>query len=183
MRTSLVWTLGLVLIGLSLWSAGHVGATEGTGPSASDRAIAVLHPTDGNNVSGTVTFERKEKGIGVIAKIKGFTGGGKHGFHIHEIGDCSAPDAESAGGHFNPENMPHGGPQSAKRHVGDLGNIEADASGNARYEAVDPKLALEGSRSIIGRSVIVHAKPDDLTTQPTGGAGARWACGVIGVGK
>lgn len=181
MRTSLLWILGFTLIGLSLWGADFSGAAEGKG-AGPDRAIAVLHSTEGNNVRGTVTFEKKDKGIGVLAEIKGLTGG-KHGFHIHEYGDCSAADATTAGGHFNPEKMPHGGPRSEKRHVGDLGNIEADGDGNARLEMVDPKLAFQGSHSIIGRSVIVHAKPDDFTTQPTGDAGDRWACGVIGFAK
>ena len=155
------------------------GETDG---AEINKAVAVLHPTQGNNVNGTVYFSRTENGINVEADITGLSAG-KHGFHIHEFGACTAPDGTSAGGHFNPENQPHAGPDQAKRHVGDLGNIEADNSGNAHYERTDPQLKFDGRDSIIGRSVIVHAGEDDLVSQPSGNAGARVACGVIGVAK
>lgn len=142
------------------------------------KATCVLSPTQGNNVSGTVTFTKVKEGIKVVADIKGLSKG-KHGFHIHEKGDCSAPDASSAGGHFNPEGMNHGAPPDMMVHVGDLGNIVADASGNAHYEYVDLMLTFEGKNSIIGKSMIVHAMEDDLITQPTGNSGKRVACGVI----
>ncbi len=146
------------------------------------KAVAVLHATKGNNASGIVTFTKTEGGMKVEAPLEGLTAG-VHAFHIHEFGDCSAADGASAGGHFNPAGMPHGGPDAEKRHVGDLGNITADESGVAHYERIDAHLAFDGPHSIIGRSVIVHEKADDLTTQPTGAAGARVACGVIGVAK
>jgi Cu-Zn family superoxide dismutase len=79
--------------------------------------------------------------------------------------------------------MPHGGPTAEKHHAGDLGNIEADKNGHARLEVTDHMLSLEGPKSIIGRSVVVHAQADDFKTQPTGGSGARVACGVIGITK
>jgi len=146
------------------------------------KAVAVLHPTEGNNVTGTVYFNRTQKGIKITADVKGLSPG-KHGFHIHAFGDCTAPDGTSAGGHFNPENQPHAGPDQAKRHVGDLGNIEADNSGNAHYERTDSHLKFDGRDSIIGRGVIVHAGEDDLVSQPSGNAGPRVACGVIGIAK
>ena len=91
-------------------------------------------------------------------------------------------DGKCAGGHFNPTGMPHGGPDDAKRHVGDLGNIKADDSGKATYKRVDKLISLNGSNSIIGRSVIVHAKADDFKTQqPPGNAGDRIGCGTIGI--
>jgi Cu-Zn family superoxide dismutase len=108
---------------------------------------------------------------------------GQYGFHIHEYGDCTAPAGTSAGGHFNPENQPHAGPDQAQRHVGDLGNLEADNSGNAHYEKTDTHLKFDGRDSIIGRGVIVHTGVDDLVSQPSGNAGPRVACGVIGVAK
>lgn len=145
-----------------------------------EKAICVLHPTDGNNVTGTVTFEQTEGGVKVIAHVKGLTPG-SHGFHVHQYGDCSAPDATTAGGHFNPENEPHGGPNDLQRHVGDLGNIEANEEGVATLEMVDTKLTLVGKHSIVGRAVIVHQGEDDLESQPTGNAGSRVACGVIGI--
>lgn len=146
------------------------------------KAICVLHPTEGSSVSGTVTFSSSTTGVKVVANLKGLTPG-KHGFHIHQYGDCSASDGTSAGGHFNPEDVDHGGPDAAVRHVGDLGNIEADADGNAQYEKMDTRISLNGEHSIIGRGVVVHAGEDDLSSQPTGAAGARVACGVIGIAK
>jgi len=144
------------------------------------KAIAVLHPAAGNNVTGTVTFTEVEDGVRVDAAITGLTPG-KHGFHVHELGDCSAPDAGSAGGHFNPTNKPHGGADALERHVGDMGNVDADASGAAKLTYLDHRMSLANDRrSIIGRAVVVHAKPDDLKTQPSGDSGARVACGVIG---
>jgi Cu-Zn family superoxide dismutase len=131
---------------------------------------------------GTVTFTKMGNTVQVVADVTGLTPG-KHGFHIHEFGDCSAPDASSAGGHFNPTNNPHAGHDAEKRHEGDMGNIEADSSGKAHLELTDKIMAMSGDKSIIGRSIIVHEKEDDLKTQPTGNSGGRLACGVIGVAK
>src|SRR6202049_702885 len=146
------------------------------------KAIAVLHPASGSQVMGTVTFTKTEDGMQVVADITGLTPG-QHGFHIHEFGDCSAPDATSAGGHFNPSKNPHAGHDDAKRHEGDLGNIEADSSGKAHLELTDKLMTMSGEKSIIGRSVIAHEKEDDLKTPQTGNSGGRVACGVIGVAK
>jgi len=147
------------------------------------KAVAVLHPTAGNKVSGTITFTEVADGVQVQAEITGLTPG-NHGFHVHEFGDCSAADASSAGAHFNPTHEPHGGPDAAERHVGDMGNVQADASGKAKLEYVDHQISLTNDqRSVIGRSVIVHAKADDLKSQPAGDSGARVACGVIGRAK
>jgi Cu-Zn family superoxide dismutase len=147
-----------------------------------EKAICVLHPTEGNDVRGTVTFTRNGSTIRVVAEVEGLTPG-KHGFHIHENGNCSASDATSAGGHFNPDDSRHGGPDDEERHVGDLGNIEAGDDGSARLEMEDSVIAFSGENSIIGRAVVVHAGEDDLTSQPTGEAGGRLACGVIGVAE
>jgi Cu-Zn family superoxide dismutase len=146
------------------------------------KAVAVLHPTAGNNVTGTVTFTKSGDEVKVVADISGLKPG-KHGFHIHEFGDCTAPDAMSAGGHFNPESHHHGAPDATDRHAGDLGNIEADAAGKAHLDLTDKVMKLSGPESIVGLSVIVHEKADDLKTQPTGDSGARVACGVVGVAK
>lgn len=146
------------------------------------KAIAVLSPTANSKVSGTVTFTKSSDGVKVVADITGLAPG-KHGFHVHEFGDCSAPDATSAGSHFNPTKHQHGAPEASDRHAGDLGNIEADASGKAHLELTDKAMQLSGTDGIIGHAVIVHEKADDLKTQPTGDAGGRLACGVIGVAK
>ena len=104
---------------------------------------------------------------------------GKHGIHVHEKGDTSDHCA-AAGGHFNPYKQKHGGPDSKERHVGDLGNILADSNGLADFEIQIPKgTSLIGKNSIVGHTLIIHAKEDVYTVQPTGGAGARLVCGII----
>ena len=146
------------------------------------KAVCVVHPTKGHDAHGIVTFTKVDDGVKVVADISGLKPG-KHGFHIHEYGDCSSPDGKSAGGHFNPENVKHGGPTDMVRHVGDMGNITADANGNAHFEWTDNMLTFRGPHSIIGRGLIIHAGTDDLHSQPTGAAGARAGCGVIGISK
>lgn len=145
-------------------------------------AICILYPTEGNKTSGIVEFTETPEGIKIVANVKGLTPG-KHGFHIHEFGDCSSLDGKSAGGHFNPDNKKHGSPDGSERHVGDLGNLVANKEGEAHYERLDSYISFTGKNSIIGRAIIVHSGEDDLTSQPTGNAGARLACGVIGMAK
>jgi Cu-Zn family superoxide dismutase len=145
-------------------------------------ACAVLYPTLGNKVEGLVHFDQVGKEVKVSGRITGLSPG-KHGFHIHMFGDCSAPDATSAGEHFNPDHKDHGGPQNQNRHVGDLGNLQVGADGVATFSMTDSTISLEGPNSVIGRALIIHAKEDDLKSQPVGGAGARLACGTIGLGE
>ena len=151
-------------------------------PAPVTRAVAVLSPLGSSGVSGTATFTKVEGGVKVSARVTGLKEGA-HGFHVHEFGDCSAADGLSAGGHFNPTAEPHAGPHDAQRHTGDLGNITAGADGVATVEYVDSRASFEGPNSVLGRGVIVHANADDFKTQPTGNAGGRVACGVIGVAK
>jgi superoxide dismutase, Cu-Zn family len=175
------WLVALILLSLTTVTAR--AQTPGEKSSAPLKAVAMLHPTGGNKVSGKVTFTEVADGVQIKAEITGLTPG-NHGFHVHEFGDCSAADANSAGAHFNPTKQPHAGPDANARHVGDMGNIEADASGNAKLDYVDHHISLTNDqRSVIGRSVIVHEKADDLKSQPTGDAGGRVACGVIGIAK
>lgn len=145
-----------------------------------ESATAMLKPTAGNEATGTVTFEpnAEQTAMRVSIKITGLSIG-DHGFHIHENGDCSAADGTSAGGHFNPAEVEHGAPAAAAHHVGDLGNITADAEGNASAAMEAVELSFSGANSILNKAVIVHADADDLRSQPTGAAGARVACGVI----
>lgn len=150
-------------------------ATTLTGPVAEVK----LEPRSGSMASGTVTFVQVGNKVRIEAFVTGLTPG-EHGFHIHESGDCSAPDAMSAKGHFNPGGKPHGHPQGHERHAGDLPNLVADASGNASFKGEVSLLTLEeGPYSIIGRSVVVHAAPDDYNSQPAGNSGKRIACGTI----
>ena len=168
-----------------LLTAGAYAQSSQEGKDAPLKALAVLQSTEGNKVEGIVTFTQVADGVRVDADISGLSPG-KHGFHVHQYGDCSSADgsaapASAAGDHFNPGNHPHGAPDVKARHEGDMGNIEADASGVAKLNYVDHSLSLaDGEKSIIGRAVIVHEKADDLKSQPSGEAGARIACGVIG---
>lgn len=143
------------------------------------RAVAMLQPTAGNTAAGTVEFVQRGGKVHVEATVRNLTPNAEHGFHVHEKGDCSAPDATSAGGHFNPDGKPHG-PQNAPHHAGDMPNLKADASGVAKASFVlDGVTVASGPGSIVGRGLIVHKDPDDYKTQPTGNSGARLACAVI----
>jgi Cu-Zn family superoxide dismutase len=174
--------IGLLVIVLVTGMNGFSQKMEKMSMGQTEKAICILAPTEGNNVSGTITFTQSEKGVWVVADLRGLSKG-KHGFHIHEFGDCSSPDGMSAGGHFNPNGKNHGAPMDMSRHLGDMGNIEADESGKAHLEYTDPIIKLKGPNSIIGKSVIVHKGEDDLKSQPAGNAGPRVACGVIGTAK
>lgn len=148
-----------------------------------DRMTAVIHPTVGNEASGVVTFTRDGDNVRVTATVSGLDPETLHGFHIHEYGDCSAEDGTSAGGHYNPFGMPHSAPIDTERHMGDLGNLASDEEGAATIDFVDEILEMTGPFSILGYGVVLHAEEDDLVSQPTGDAGARIGCGVIGVAQ
>lgn len=168
------------LLAIGLVVAAHAGGeTDTPAIPVITKASAVLAPTKGNTAAGLVTFTKVEGGVRIVADLTGLSVG-RHGFHIHEYGDCSAPDGTSAGGHYNPyHSSEHGAPDAAGRHAGDFGNLDADATGKAHYERVDKVITLEGVDTIVGHGVIVHEKFDDLKTQPVGNAGARIACGSI----
>jgi Cu-Zn family superoxide dismutase len=190
--TAVVATLAIVIGALSYHAAqSQTGGLKATRQLESgalaheeipkvEMAVAVVHPLGENKVKGKVTFTQKEGGVEIVAELTGLTPG-EHGFHVHEFGDCSMADGKCAGGHFNPTGAPHGGPDSAERHAGDLGNIKAGADGKATYKRLDKMVSLNGRNSVIGRSVIIHAKADDLKTQPSGDAGDRIGCGTIGI--
>ncbi len=169
-------TLSAALVATLLAGCASLGSHE---PGAS----AQLKPTAGNNTAGTVTFTQHGDKLLVVADISGLTPG-EHGFHIHEKGDCSAPDGTSAGGHFNPSAQAHGNPHTSPHHFGDMPMLTADASGHAKLSVELDSITLqEGAGNIVGRSVIVHQKADDYQTQPTGNSGGRVACGVIAAAK
>jgi len=150
------------------------------------KAVAVLK---GDKVSGTIWFEQAAGGGPVCVKgeLKGLAPG-LHGFHVHQFGDTT-DGCTSAGPHFNPNNKEHGGPGDAVRHAGDLGNVTAGADGVAKVDVKDAQISLGGANCIVGRTLVVHADPDDLgkggheLSKTTGNAGARVACGVIGLAK
>lgn len=166
-------------LALSL-SLGWWPALFGCGSPDEAAALATLEPLGDSNVRGTVEFTRVgPERIRIRMQFSGLTPG-LHGIHIHEFGDCSAPDGSSAGAHFNPENMKHGGPEGPAHHLGDLGNIEAGADGRASLVLTTDAITLDdGPHGVMGRSLVVHAMADDLVTDPAGNSGARIACGVI----
>lgn len=142
------------------------------------RASANIASKD-ESINGMVTLTETADGVSIVAHVEGAPAG-VHGLHFHEFGDCSSDDFKSAGGHFNPAGVPHGGPEDAERHGGDLGNIEVSEDGHGHVELSSNIITLgEGDHSVIGKGVILHADEDDLVSQPTGAAGARLACGVI----
>jgi Cu-Zn family superoxide dismutase len=144
-------------------------------------AQAELKPTLGNTVSGWVRFEPSGSQMLVTAEVRGLKPNSEHGFHVHEKGDCSAPDAMSAGGHFNPGGKPHAHHAQAERHAGDMPNLKADAAGVAKFSfSSDGLSATSGAaNSVVGRAVVVHRDPDDYKSQPAGNSGPRIACGVV----
>ena len=143
--------------------------------------VAVMHPTAGNKCSGVVRFTEAGGAVSVSAELEGLTPNAKHAMHIHDFGDGTGTDGMKAGGHYNPEGHQHGLPETSARHAGDLGNVQADANGKASYKITVNNVSLVGMKNpIIGRGVIVHAKPDD-GGQPTGNAGGRIGVGVIGI--
>ena len=148
-------------------------------------ATAEVGATSAGNAEGTVTFSAAEDGRGmrVNVELQGLQPGRLHGLHVHEVGDCSASDASSAGGHFSPYDSEHGSPEDAEQHVGDMGNIEADEDGRVSSEFRVRGLAFSGPASILQKAVIVHSKEDDLTSQPAGDAGNPAGCGVIRIDR
>ena len=166
---------GLVLAALAVAALAGCQSMSSSEPAL---ASAGLQPTKGNKTVSEVTFEQVGDKVRVTAHVIGLKPDQEHGFHVHEKGDCSSGDGMSAGGHFNPYGKPHG--RGAERHAGDLPNLKADAKGRATLSVdMDIITLTPGPGSIIGRGVIVHAQPDDYTSQPVGNAGARMACGVI----
>ncbi|HTL15262.1 MAG TPA: superoxide dismutase family protein [Thermomonas sp.] len=160
-------------------------ATAPAGPAASTaRAAEVnLAAASGSLVSGRLQIVPMGDGVHLRGEVGGLSPGSQHGFHIHEKGDCSAADASSAGGHFNPAGQPHGRAGHGAHHAGDADNLVADANGVAKVDAHVSGVTLGGgaANDIAGRAIVVHAVADDYASQPSGNAGARVACGVIRV--
>jgi len=144
------------------------------------RAQVNLGPASGSLVSGRLQAMPMGDGVHFTGDIGGLPPGSTHAIHIHEKGDCSAADAASAGGHFNPRQQPHGRVDQGAHHAGDMDNVVADAQGVAHVNVHAQGVSLGGGDSnILGRAVVVHGAPDDYRTQPAGNAGTRVACGVI----
>jgi Cu-Zn family superoxide dismutase len=149
--------------------------------SAAATAAAQLAPTQGQTANGTLTLTAEGDSLRISGTLQGLAPNGEFGFHIHEKGDCSAPDASSAGGHFNPANAQHGNPQGGPHHAGDMLNAKSDSTGVAQVDAVSNGTSLVSGQpnDVHGKAIVVHEKADDYATQPSGNSGARIACGVI----
>jgi len=185
-------TLGASLLVIAALAAGsswiefraQAQATPASAPAAKSptRAVAVLIPTKGNSVAGTIWFDATYKGLHIHGTITGLAPKSEHGFHIHEFGDQSSDDGMSAGGHYNPEGHQHGGPTSPSHHAGDLGNQTADDTGKITIELTIPDITIADAKNpIVGHSLVLHAQADNM--QPNANPGARIAVGIIGIAK
>ncbi len=168
-------------IALSVLAFGLVIACK-TGTDASANVVKInLEPKSNSTVTGTATFTEKNGQVSFVAKLSGLKPG-THAIHIHEKADCSAADASSAGGHWNPTFKKHGKWGVAEYHKGDIGNFNADEAGNATITLKTDEWCIgcgDQTKDILGKGLIVHEKADDYVTQPTGNAGSRVACAGI----
>lgn len=187
MKSAWITVVGMIAVVGLVACGGKDQAAPAPAPEAPQAAVEEAPPTakatlmarEGSTIEGNVTFTETDTGVVIVAHITGAPPG-THGFHVHEIGDCSSPDFKSAAGHFDPTEMPHGAPTDMERHAGDLGNVEVAEDGTAHHEMASSMLTVSpGPSSVVGRGVILHENADDLVTQPTGAAGGRLACGVI----
>lgn len=155
-------------------------STAPVAKAATARAIVAISPIGASGVSGQINLSAlaDDAGVKFDGELVGLSPGG-HGMHVHEVGSCDSPDGMSAGGHFNPTSAPHGTIDAADSHVGDLGNVVADAHGKASLSLIKGAARLSGPATLIGRSIIVHKDADDFKSQPAGASGARIGCGII----
>ncbi len=192
-RLLLSFLIGSSLLGLYACGGGENGDANHTdmmehretisqAPTEKKTAIAMIGSASGSNVAGMATFTEENGTVSLVLELKGVTPPGSHAVHLHEFGDCNAPDASSAGSHWNPTKQQHGHWGKDAFHLGDIGNIEIAADGTGKLTMSTDAWSVGGSdttKNIIGKSIIVHEKSDDFMTQPTGAAGGRIGCGVV----
>lgn len=153
---------------------------------AVEHAVAILRPLGDSGVEGIVEFEASDEtsvagpGLHMQARVSGLPGDA-HGFHVHLLGDCRGQTGKRAGTHFNFSGPSRNPSEDIDRITGNLGILETGKDGKAQLEADIDDARLHGPYSILGRSIIVHARPNDPAQPPIGAAGARIACGVIGL--
>ena len=168
--------IGITVIGLLIFSC------KSSSSVGNSKILSLVFETKSNSgVKGTAVFTETNGQVTLVAKLSGLKPG-QHGIHIHEKADCSAADATSAGGHWNPTFKKHGKWTDAEHHKGDIGNFNADADGNAMILFKTDEWCIgcgDATKDILSKGLIVHDKPDDFVTQPTGNAGARVACSAI----
>lgn len=178
-------SLLLLLIGISTVLVScdiipDIAQELGISPTASRQAVALIDPASGSDVTGAAIFTQNDDTITLFIEILDASPG-LHAVHIHEIGDCSAPDGKSAGGHWNPTNVAHGKWGDGEFHLGDLGNIDVGEDGTGIFKLTTNlwEIGTGSDIDIVGKGIIVHAEADDFTSQPSGNAGARIGCGAI----
>lgn len=170
-------TLAAAVLGVLALS----GCASTTATSSAPGASAALQARSDSQVAGTLSVTGMGDGVHVRGLVSGLKPNGVHAFHIHEKGDCSAPDAASAGGHFNPTSQPHGRADHGEHHLGDQDNLHADGKGQVVIDAHFSGVSLDtgAANDVLGKAIVIHADPDDYASQPAGNAGKRIACGVI----
>lgn len=179
-------SLTVLSIALGLAACASAPPPAPTPPKPQHRiqhAMANMAPASASLVSGRLLIDAIDGGVRIHGELGGLGRNGVHAIHVHERGDCSAADATTAGGHFNPDGVAHGRAGMPPHHLGDMDNLHANAQGVARVDLHlhGVTLGSGAANDILGRAIIVHANPDDYTSQPTGNAGARVACGVIDI--
>ena len=180
----LPWAVASIVVLAACTTAPPPKPTPPAATSTAQEGRANLASASGSLVSGTVTLKPMGDGVHLTGTVGGFAANSHHGIHVHEKGDCSSADASSAGGHFNPTADPHGrASREAPHHAGDMDNLVADGDGVAQVDIHMHGVTLGGgaANDIAGRALVVHAAPDDYTSQPSGNSGARVACAVITV--
>jgi Cu-Zn family superoxide dismutase len=170
-------------IALTLITLAFIGCNNSAEPVVTKNAIATIIAKSGSNASGTLKFSETNKIVKMTISLSGLTPGNQHAIHIHALGDCSAVDGSSAGGHWNPTNKSHGvWGGGAPFHLGDIGNMVADTNGNATFTRGTDLWCIDcedENKNIVGKAIILHAGFDDFSGQPSGNAGARIGCGAI----
>jgi Cu-Zn family superoxide dismutase len=186
MRAHLSLAIGMTVI-LAACSreqpAGAPRQPDSASPTMAEKATpaAQIAPTQGNTVTGALALAQSPEGVHITGSIQGLKPDAEFGFHVHEKGDCTAPDGSSAGGHFNPTQAQHGNPTGPTHHAGDMLNIKSNGEGVAQVDVTAAGTSLHGDpgTDVMGKAIVVHESPDDYTTQPSGNSGKRVACGVI----
>ena len=165
-------------------AAGEQGKAKGVGTGQEKKAVAAIESKSGSHVTGKATFREANGKVTLTLEIEG-ADPGTHAVHLHEKGDCTAPDGASAGGHWNPTHENHGKWGTPPFHRADIGNLEVGADGKGSLTMTTDLWSIGGApeTDVVGKAIIVHAKADDFTTQPTGNAGGRVACGVVALAK
>jgi Cu-Zn family superoxide dismutase len=172
-------TTTLCVLGLCAALLAETSTTRAAGSEGKSKATAVVEARSGASLDGKATFRAKQGKVTLELSVR-HAPPGTHAVHLHEKGDCSDPEAKSAGAHWNPAEQAHGR-WGGTCHLGDIGNLVVDAKGNGKLKLTTELWTIGGpaASDVLGKSVIIHATADDFVTQPHGNAGGRIGCGVV----